>query len=217
MQRFKLAMLAAVLAFTTVRSVGQQQTNLVQDLDIQLSGLRQAGSVTNHGVVTTDVAAAQLGRADVVRALAAATGNTFSRTARLILITPLPSGSASVAVQDGDNRVDVTSFFLFEQDSDFLTSSTLSLRTGLGASSDYSLQRFALVDAFGYPALTVHFDVRGIQTSNVTTTANRAPRYDSEADVTGSGDKAGSLLLLQGTIRFQGSSFEVVASPPPGV
>jgi len=211
----KVTVLAALLAFTTAQ-IKADQTNLVQEFNIQLTGVSQGATSTTRNVTVTQVNAARVDTRDVINALGAATGNSFSRAAKLLVITALPQGWVSVVVQDGTTRVDVSWFFLLEQESGQVSSSTVNLRTGRGSSTSYGIERFALSDAGGYPGLSVHFDVQGIATDQTNT--ENAPSRQVTADVAGAGDRAGNLVILQGTIRIHGFSLEVVADgPAPGV
>ena len=131
-------------------------------------------------------------------------GNSFSRTARLVVITPVLSGNSSVAVRDGGNSTDVSSFFILEQLGGSITSYVVNTRTGRSSSTVYSLQHFALQD--GYSSLNLHFDVRGIATDN---SLNAVDELD--ADVSGAGDRSGASLILQGSLSIRGHTLEVVA------
>jgi hypothetical protein len=209
----KVLSLAILLALCAAQARADQ-TNLVQDLSIQLSGLKQGRSTTSGNVAVTSTDSAWVGTRDVINALGAATGNTFSKAAKLVVITLLPDGSSSVAVRDGGNSVDVSGYFYHEQQSDFIVSSVANKKTGKASSSDYSLQRFALMDSGGSP-LTLHFDVRGITVDSSSTSANGVSNRESSADVTGMGDRNGSFLILQGTISVHGRTLEVVPDSQP--
>jgi len=202
---------AAVLLAVGTMETRADHTNLVQELNIQLFGLTQGGSTSNGNVAITSVNMATVGTREVINALGAATGNTFSRAARLVVITPMAGGPSSFAVRDGSTSVDVSTFFTYQQQSDVLTSSVANLKTGRSSSSLYSLQRLALTDS--YVSLNLHFDVSGIATST-TTSASPNVRNETEIDGSGAGDRNGNLLLLQGSIHIRGNTLEVVVDSP---
>src|SRR5205814_709394 len=74
-------------------------TNLVQNLNIRLTGITQGGSRTNGNVVTTSANNVSVGDNAVVNALGAATGNSFSSSAGLFAITELPDGATIIVVR----------------------------------------------------------------------------------------------------------------------
>ncbi len=208
-QLFKLTSLSILLAAACL-PVMADQTNVVQDLTINLSGLGQGQSVTNGNVVTTHTTPQHIRTADVIEALGTATGSSFSTTAKLVVITPLGGGTSSIAVRDGTTSVDVTAFFVDEQTSGSVGSSQLNLKTGRNSTTDYSIQHLALVDAQGVTPLTLHFDVRGIAVETSLSTATQAGRSQLDAYVSGAGDIGGKVVILEGRIRVQGYTLEVV-------
>jgi len=208
--------LAAVICMGAAQAKADQ-TNLVQQLNIRLESVSQGASTTNRNVVRTGLDSGHVGTPAVIRALGAATGNTFSQQATLVVITPLQGGNSAIVVRDGSTSVDVSSFFVYEAKSGFLTVSELNLKTGHGNSTDYSVQHLALVDSPGYSPLTLHFDVQGMATETSVTTPDVPTHTDLDAAVTGWGDQGGTQLLLQGTFRVHGFSLEVVTQGPPNV
>lgn len=206
----KLLTLAA-LAMTTAVSAWADQTNLVQELNIQLNGIKQGPTTTVRNQVITSLDYARVGTRQVVEALGTATGNTFSQSARLVVITPLGGGYSKVVVRDGGNSVDVSSFFDHTQQGGEVTSSVLNTRSNRGVTNVYGIQRFVLADSPVYGAVGIHFDVNGIAVDNSSTDAS-APGSETNADVVGSGDKAGTTVILQGTIRIRGHTLEVEPS-----
>ncbi|HZR19507.1 MAG TPA: hypothetical protein VFE51_19625 [Verrucomicrobiae bacterium] len=191
------------------------QTNLVQDLRIHLDGIAQGQTVTNRNVVTTSVRFVRVNSADVIKQLGTATGNSFSSTANLVLITPLGGGTSSIAVRDGTTSVDVTSFFQYEVKSASVSSSELNLKTGRASSTEYSIQRLALVDSAGSSPLTLHFDVQGVAVDSSATSPAGTTRTGLDAAVSGWGDQNANSILLEGTFRLEGNTLEVVSSAPP--
>ncbi len=210
MKTLKLAILAAV-AFAGALQVQAQQTNLVQNLSIQLFGFSQGGVSNFRGTVTTNVNIVQVGTRQIIQALGTSTGNTFSPFSRLVMVTPVDgSASPSVQVRDGSNTtVDVTGFFVIQSLSDSVDSGVFTTRTQRGTSVSYKITRFALQDNDGQ-SINLHFDVDGIATINSSTPFNGAPLSPSiDANVSGSGDRNGNLLILQGSVDIIGHTFEV--------
>src|SRR6266536_5515473 len=109
----KLTAIAALFALAAFDS-NADTTNLVQDINIQLTGYRQGATQTNGVAVLTGVDKTHVGTDSVIAALGAATGNSFSGYARLVSVTPLPDGFSKVQIRDGGSSVDVTSFFSHE-------------------------------------------------------------------------------------------------------
>jgi hypothetical protein len=206
-QTFKLtAPVAAVFLGLAAFQAQADHTNLVQNVNIRLLGITQGGTRTNGVFVTTTVSTVRVGTGAVIGALGAATGNSFSDQAQLVAVTILPDGPAYIQVRDGSNDVDVTGFFSHESLSDSVSTSVLNTGTGRSAETDYSIQRFTLHDV-----PTLSFDVQGIATERLSNAAT--PRSDLSADVVGSGNSNGQLLILQGSINVRGGTLEVVTDP----
>lgn len=206
----KLTAIAALFTLAALRT-NADTTNLVQNISIQLTGFRQGAPQTNRNIVTVGVDDSRVGNAGVIAALGAATGNSFSTSARLVSVTPLPDGYSSIQIRDGGNTVDVTAFFGHEQFGDSLHTSITDLRSGRSAGSDYSVQRFTLHDVGGYPPLILHFDVQGLaQDSDSSNAAGSSPGSDLGVSVLGTGDRNGGFLILQGSINVTGHATEVV-------
>jgi hypothetical protein len=206
----KLTAIAALFAVATLRS-NADTTNLVQDITIQLSGFRQGATQTNGNNVSVGVDSTHIGTDGVIAALGASTGNSFSKSARLVSATSLSDGSSSVQIRDGGNSVDVTGFFAHEQFGDTLQTGSANLRNGRSSESDFSVQRFALHDVGGYPPLTLHFDVQGI--TEVDDSANggvSSPGSNLSSNVVGTGDRSGRFMILEGSVNVHGHSTEVV-------
>ncbi|HWY30977.1 MAG TPA: hypothetical protein VNX46_09495 [Candidatus Acidoferrum sp.] len=216
MNQIKLTAIAALFAVAAFQTKADT-TNLVQDVSIQLNGFRQGAPRTNSTTITVGVDTTSVGTAGVIGALGAATGNSFSTGARLVSVTPLAGGDSAVQVRDGGNTVDVTAFFSHQQFGDTLFTSTTSRSTGRTSESDYSVQRFALHDADGFPALTLHFDVQGITEADDTAVNGvSSPGSNITASVVGSGDRNGRSMIFTGTISMRGHTTEVVPDGGPG-
>ena len=194
------------------------QTNLVRNLNIQLAGYQQGGTTATKNVTTTTADKVQVATTDVINAFATATGNSFSPAAQLVVITPLSRGSVTIAVRDGGNSVDVSRFLVQSCLSEAVVKYTANSKSGKSSGSTYSLQGFALQDVDGYQPMPLHYVMSGVAVENFMIPAIPGPRSEVSADVSGTGDSAGNLLILQGTIRVTGQTIEVVpgnASGPP--
>jgi uncharacterized lipoprotein NlpE involved in copper resistance len=211
----KIAAMAAVLVLIAIDGRADQ-TNLVQSLSIQLSGIAQGQPKTNGNVVRTGFDFVRVGTGDVITQLGSATGNSFSSKAKLVVVTPLPSGSSAIVVRDGSSSADVTSFFVYEQKSEFVSTGQTNLRTGRGNSTDYSIQRLALKDSTDNATLlSLHFDVQGVAVETSFFSATAGTQTELDASVSGSGDQNGKLIILEGSFRVQGNTLEVVSTAPP--
>jgi len=204
------AALMSVLLSLGIPQARADQTNVVQNLSIQLWGVQPGGSVTNRNVVTTGIGPAVVSNRQIIQALGTATGNSFSPPARLVIVTPYGGGDSLVQVRDGSKQVDVTGFFSHQQLSAVLSGSQSNMKSHGVVSLDYSIQRFALHDVAGLPGLGLHFDMSGFTSE---TSANRPDGVgDLQIDCAGSGDAGGNLLILHGDVEVRGDRLEVVPS-----
>ena len=105
----------------------------------------------------------------------------------------------TIAIRDGGNSVDVSGFFVHSYLSDAVGRSTANSKTGKSSGSNYSIQEFVLQDVDGYQPLALHYSVSGVAVENFSIPAIPGPRSELSADVSGTGDSAGNLLILQGT------------------
>jgi hypothetical protein len=202
---------ATLLALGVAQSYADQ-TNLVQNVSIQLLGIKDGDTFTRGNLIWTTVDVVRLDTRRVVQALGGATGNSFSPAARLVLLTSV-GNSPQFEVRDGATKVDVTRFFVYQLWSGMVHSGVVNTRTGRSMSTDYSIQRLALVDGEGYPPLTAHFDVNGFTTQ---TSVDDRPGDDVQINGAGPGDRNGDVLILQGEIGIFGHTTEVVAGTTDG-
>ena len=202
-------LMASCLTLATLPVWGQQ-TNLVRKLEVNLVGIEQGGSTTVNSVTRTTVSNVKLTTDDIIACLGAATGNNFSRQAKLVVITPLPSGSPTVAVRDAGNSVDVTPFLTQLGLGPTIGSSMVNSKNGKANGSNYSIQQFTLQDSSAYPPLSMHYVLSGLAVENYNLPAIPGPFSELNAEVTGSGDSGGTPLILLGTIRIFGQQVEVV-------
>jgi hypothetical protein len=145
----------------------------------------------------------------VIQALGVATANSFSNPARLVIVTPFGGGDSVIQVRDGKKLVDVTGFFIHEQVSSPVSGSILNTKTQKSINQDYSIQRFALRDANGFPALGLHFDVSGFASE---VSSGPSAVGNLQIDAAGSGDVSGKPAVLRGDIEVRGDRLEVVPS-----
>lgn len=216
MKSLKFVAVTFALA-TAITQTHADQTNFVQTLHVRLQAMTQGGTTTNRNVVVTSVDTDRLDTREIIGGIGAVIGSSFSPSSRLVLVTPLGGGSPGIEIRDADSKVDVTGFFLFEQIGDSVTRSVQHLRTGATAQTTFSIQRLALQDFPGYPSLALHFDIRGLGVDTASSRAEDGLRLDLRADVSGTGDRDGSSIVLHGTINTSGGTIEVVSDggPPP--
>ncbi len=206
----KLTAIAALFTVAALRS-NADTTNLVQEINIQLTGFKQGAPQTNRTTVSTGVDNARIGNNAVIAALGAATGNSFSSSADLVAVTSLSDGSSSIQIRDGGNTVDVTAFFSQQQSGPTLQTSITNLRNGSSSESDFSVQRFTLHDVGGYAPLAVHFDVQGItEIDDSSVNGVSSPGNRVTSNLVGTGDRNGTPMILQGSIDIRGHNTEIV-------
>jgi len=203
-----MAALAALIGLG-ISQARADQTNIVQDLDFQLTGVAAGGAVTNHDRVTTGYTQVAIDEKDVIATLGAATGNTFSRHARLVSVTPVAGGVAAIQVRDGTAKVDVTGFFSHQQISDAVSGSVSNTVRQRTTAYDFSIQQIVLQDDSNYPVLGMHFTLSGFATESSSST-DPSGAEQLTINVSGVGDENGALLILQGTVTMTGSTLEVV-------
>jgi hypothetical protein len=210
---------AAALLLLVASPAKADHTNLVRTLHIQLQGLKQGATTTSGSTTTTTADIVSVGNRQVIKALGDATGNTFSSTSKVVVVTPLHyPGGTKVQVRDGTTTVDVTPFFSRYPLSDSVFSSQNSSRTGRSSSNEYNLQEFDLVDDSDYAPLALHYYVSGIAVLSTSSSPSNGTTTELNASVSGTGDFNGDLVILQGTISLKGQTYETAPDgPPPGV
>jgi hypothetical protein len=214
MKTLKIAALAVVAMAVGVQAQAEQQTNLVQNLSIQLVGVSQGSPFSFGGTSGTNVNNVFIGTRQVIQALGSATANTFSSASRLVVVTPIEGGDAHIQVRDGSNTVDVTDFLVAQEVSGSVDGSVSTLRPVRSTSVSYLISRFALQDMDG-ATLSLHFDVNGFTTINSSTGGFfGAQGPTTNANVSGTGDRNGNPLILQGSIVIFGRTLEVVETGP---
>ena len=205
----KYTVMAACVSLASMHAWGDQ-TNLVRNLGINLVCIAQGGSTTAGNVTTTSVDKVKVGTDDIIAAIGMATGVNFSSNADLVVIMPLSLGNTTVAIRDGGNSVDVTPFFAHSHLSEAVQKSTANHKNGKANGSNYSLEQFILQDSDAYQPLGLHYTLSGVAVENFTIPAIPGPRSELSAEVSGTGDSGGNLLIIQGTISITGQTVEVV-------
>jgi translation initiation factor 1 (eIF-1/SUI1) len=208
MKIVKQAVLSTFISLGVFQAYADQ-TNVVQNLSIQLRGVQPGGPVTNRATVITGIAPAKIDTRDVIKALGLSTSNLFSKSARLVIVTPLSGDGSVVQVRDGTNRVDVSDYFQHSQVSERVSGSASNPASQRTVELDYSIQRLALRNAEGKPNLGLHFDVRGYASERTSAHVSRL-----ELDAAGTGDLGGNPAVLRGEIEVQGDRLEVVPGGP---
>jgi hypothetical protein len=208
MKTFKLAVLAAV-AFVCTSQVQAQTTNLVQNLSIQLYGYSQGGASHFGSIVTTNVNVVRVDTRQIIQALGVATFNAFSSTSKLVVVEPVTGDARPrVQVRDGNRKpVDVSDFLVIQSLSDTVNGSVINTKNGRGTTIGYEVAGFSLRD--GDESISLHFEVNGIATSNSSTPAFGPFSNTVDVNVSGSGDRNGTLMILQGSVDIFGHTVEV--------
>jgi hypothetical protein len=203
-----MVMAALLAAGTTVARA--DHTNLVENVRINFTALKQGRTVTSRTQVTMNVNTVRVNTREVIDALGSSLGTSFSTAARLVLVTPQDGSSPSaMQVRDGANQVDVSSYFVLEQKGGSVTSSTLTIRTGRSNQTVYSVEHVALQD--GANPISLHFDVSGVGADFSANHPVPGPDNSLTIDASGSGDNNGATLILQGTVAISGQTTEVVS------
>ena len=209
-------MTALILAGATQSMLAQTQTDEVLVLNIQLNAVSQGPTTTNRaGVVSTSVQVHRITSGEIIQVLGAATGNSFSTNAQLVLLTPTNDLDAwTVQIRDGNNQLDVSGFIAHQPGALEVGSSSFNPRTGNASGADYGVDSFSLQDQGGFPALTEHFSVSGLTITSsrgVVRQGKVAGQVDRvDAQVSGTGDNNGNATVIQGSVHAVGNSTEVI-------
>jgi len=201
----------ALAAFLATATLPAQiyQTNLVQTLSFNLSGVAQGTTTTNGNDVITTAGTINLGSRAIIKAIGAAIGDSFSPAATLDLVTSLSGpGTPYVVVQDGTNTVSVADFLSISPLSGTVETSVLNQKTSRFVGSDYVIEQFVLQD--GYAPLNLHFNVSGLAVENIVTNGGTVEADNSTAQVAGSGDRNGTPVIFQGEVDVHGHQIQII-------
>ena len=216
MKTLKMAVMAVAGLAIAVQAQAGTQTNLVQSLNIQLVGVSQGSSFSFGGTSGTNVNNVLIGTRQIIQALGNATANTFSSTSKLVVVTPTDGSEAHIQVRDGSNTVDVTDFLIAQELSPSVDGSVSTTKPPRTTSVSYLISRFVLQDADG-ATLPFHFDVNGFTTINSSTGGffgSQGQGSTTDANVSGTGDRNGNMVILQGSVEIFGHTLEVVTTGP---
>ncbi len=220
----KIIVLGALLLAAALPAARAQQTQTDEllVLNIQLNTVSQ-GTVTTttaRNVVQNPVIMSQITTRDVIQAIGGVTGNSFSRRAQLVLLTPTNDlNNWTVQIRDGTNAVDVSGFFGHQVSSPSVSSDTVNTRTGAVRDASYSLDSFTLQNLPQLLPLPFQFSVSGLTLTTESGVVRRGQvvgQVDSiSGQVSGMGNFQGNLILIQGSISAQGDSTVPAPAPPP--
>lgn len=217
-----VAISALILAGVTQSGMAQiPQTDEVLVLNVNLDAFSQGSTTTNRTSIVTPALVSEVTSRDIIQVLGVATGNTFSRKARLVLLTPTNDlEDWTVQIRDGSNApVDVTGFVGHQKGSPSVTSTWVTKANGNAGEVEYSVDGFSLHDQAGFPTLSLHFNVSGFTVSSSKgAVKNRVVVGQIDriaAQVSGSGDSNGNPTVITGSIHAEGIGTEVVTPPGP--
>ena len=211
---------AFMLTGVTHVALGQVQTDELLSLNFNLTAFSQGGVATNKNTVTSSVHTQKVTSADVIQALGASIGQSFSTNAGLFLLTPTNDLDAwTVQVRDGNLAVDVSGFFVHQAGND-VGSSSVNTKTGAANNVDYSVDNFVVQDQGGFPSLGLHLSLSGLTRTVSRTTVSGGAVVSIvdkiSAQVSGNGDSQGNALVLSGTVTAVGLGQETVIIGPVG-
>lgn len=210
-----LLILSALGFFCPGMTLKAAQTNLVQTLRFNLAFISQGTSTTNLGLATHRATSQTISNAHVIRAIGTSLSESFSRYAKLLVITRQPEGYARIVVQDGARRVDATGFFSIEKGETRVVKGTTNLATHAEQGTEYAIHSIRLEDHEGSPDLNLHFRVRGFTPFLYRSIVNSRGAVvggveEYTASVIGTGDLDGHEAVVRGTVSCTGRTLEVL-------
>jgi hypothetical protein len=179
-------------------------TNVVQTVNINLSGFEAAG-----GSNSTAISPVHIATKDILRDLEAATGTTFSPKAKLTAVTPLGGGTTAFIVQDPSNtnsaQTDVSSVFSAVTVGTPVERARVNSR-GKITGTEYDVQSFSYgaTDTNGASTSITLSDLQGFTTTQL---GNGA----FNANVHGTGTKDGNPIVVKGNITGGPGKFQQVS------
>jgi hypothetical protein len=217
----KLIPTAALLLAVALQSASAQVTNTYEALvlNFNLNAVTQGPTTTAAAGAETTVQTSRITSRDIIKVLGAATGNTFSARARLVVLTPTNDlENWIVQIQDGSTSVDVTGF-IGHMPGPNSVGSSLVRRNGDTTSTEYSIDGFTLQDQAGFPPLTEHFSVSGFTATSESGVVNRRGQLVGQidtidADVSGTGDTNGQVHIIEGTVDANGIGTQTIVTNP---
>ena len=217
----KLAALFAIMTMSGAIGIKAATTNLVQNVTFDLT-LYEPGPT--NVPPPAPVKLLRVTTADLIAALGAATSNSFSHDARLVLVTDLGASKAaeSLEIRDGTNTVDVSGYFT-ATNSELSVSGTappddlLGLISGLGADLRRAHELPVTYDIL-YLRMAGHnlkarLEVSGFNTTLHTTLDDDGLNVSVDevsASVAGTGAGVdGTPAIVQGTVSVLGDQIQV--------
>jgi hypothetical protein len=220
MKKLLYSLMAALGFCLTAGHLQAAQTNVVQYVNLRGILFYQGGAVTNASgsTVTRSIIRTPFNNAVLITRFGQVAAVTFSRAAKLRLISSLDGDVVKVVVQDGTNRLDVSSYFEVDFDNNPMVEvSSQGIATGTFSATRYQLMRVKLRDVGDFGSLGLHFDVDGMATvkrkalfvGNVARVVDRP-----SGKLAGDGKSASAAVdtdfLAQITFSVTGGSVEVV-------
>jgi len=105
---------------------------------------------------------------------------------------------------------DVSTFFSLQTVGAAVTSSTTNTKNGNTTSVTYSVQQFVLQDSYYGMTVNTHFNVSGLGTDVSANHPIPGPDNRLDVNVSGSGDRNGTPLVLEGSISVSGQTLQIV-------
>ena len=209
----KLAAVCAAIMTVGMAQIHAATTNLVQDISFTLTFYEQGATNHNGTITTINVNKIKVTTKDVIAAIGAATTNSFSSKAKLVLVRDASSTTnvSFYEIRDGTNPpVDVTGFFSRSQ-SDSVYGSSYDSATGIDTGVNYSVLHILLANA----SLTAGLDLKGFATTTHASIKDKADNtvigVDTiEADVSGTGvDTHGVSAVVNGSVSILGKTLKI--------
>lgn len=209
-----ISVAALFMAGLAQTNFAQAQTNEVLSLNIDLTAVSQGPATTNHQGTITDLQCSRITSRSIIQVLGTALGDTFSRRAKLVVVTPTNSlENWTIQIDDGTNApVDVTGFF-GHQPGSVSVSGTKTDRKGNASVTDFSVDSFSLLDQTNSPALTEHFSVSGFTVLESKAVVKHhgtvvGQSVNISAQVSGAGDNKGTPTVITGSITAESGEGE---------
>jgi hypothetical protein len=196
---------AKVSAQSTNTNTVTFTTNVVQQVNITITGFEQAG-----GSNSTSVTPVHIATKDIIRDLGTASGSSFGQRAKLVAVTPVGGGTTSFMVESGpsgtNGAVDVSSFV----SATTVGTPVLKAKTnakGKTTGTMYSIDSFTYgaTDTNGNPTTGITFTLQGFTTTQL---ANGA----FNSSVNGTGTSGADPIVVHGTISGGPGKFQEVSS-----
>lgn len=211
-----------MMAGVAQSSLAQTQTDEILVLKINLTAVSQSAVATSQNGIITDLQTNTITSADVIQALGASLGDTFSATAKLEVLAPTNGlDSWTFQIKDGSNpAVDVSGFFSHQMGYPSVGTAWVNSTTGQSGITDYSVDSFSLQDQGGYPVLSMHFSLSGFTAINSKAVLNKKGVVVGQTDsisirASGTGDTQGNPAVFTGSIKAGGVGTETVVTAPP--